>query len=152
MLPLSAAWMSAWPCSCWTATTRTPRFAPWPSGSWRRWKTTTSSATCCSSCRSVANSWEARPCHDEPNCCFQSRPVRVSYRNQLSSRNKDRIVCSSKFCHFQVFSLLFQYRPITSSFWSHSFPFGLRALWWPGPIPKQMNKVITRQTINREIT
>lgn len=47
----AAVWMSAWPCSCSTATTQILRFARWLSESWRRWKTTTCSGIFSSLCR-----------------------------------------------------------------------------------------------------
>lgn len=44
----SVVWMLVWPCSCWTVTTQTLRFARWLSGSWRLWRTTMCSDTFCS--------------------------------------------------------------------------------------------------------
>lgn len=47
----SVDWTWVWPCSCWTVTTRTLRFAQWLSGNWKLWKMTMCSDTCCSLCR-----------------------------------------------------------------------------------------------------
>lgn len=60
--PRSAGWTWVWPCSCWTVISQTRRFARWPSGSWRPWRTTTCSGTCCSWCRCVhhASRWPSQ--------------------------------------------------------------------------------------------